>query len=75
MIQIMLPLGHVFGTTGITVLVSVALLFDETALVVAVLTFQSVLPSLTVNLTSSHPSHGIIHISWSHSHCLVYVNT
>lgn len=71
MIPIKLKLGHVFGTAGITVLVSLSSSFSEVWL-----TTSSDVPSKDiVNLIWSHPSHGIIHIFWSHSHCFVYVNT
>jgi hypothetical protein len=54
MSHIRLILGPVLGTTGITVLVTAALLSQA---------------DLIVNLISSHQSSGIIQISWSQSHC------
>lgn len=71
MIHIKLPLGHVFGTTGITVLV-----ISESSFFVSCFftSFPEFLSTSIVNLISFQPSHGIIRIFWSHSHCFVYTN-
>lgn len=68
MIQITFPFGPVFGTAGITVLFAL-----EFSLVSAVCEEEDV--HLIVSFASSHPSFGINQITWSHSHCLLYVNT
>jgi hypothetical protein len=71
MIHIRLPFGHVFGTAEITVLVTSDFSqLEESSSVFADEEFFH--PML--NLISSHPSHGIIRIFCSQSHCLVYVN-
>ena len=62
MIHIKFPLGQVFGTAGITVLVAVGLIV------------VSEVSHSIVNVTSSHPSLGIIQIFWFHSRCFGYTN-
>jgi hypothetical protein len=68
MIHIKLPLGPVFGTTGITVLVTSSCSQLVAFLLVAV---DAGFFHFITNFISSQPSHGIIRILWSQSHCLV----
>jgi 6,7-dimethyl-8-ribityllumazine synthase len=74
MIHIKLPLGPVFGTAVITVLVTPASSHFEDSFFTLSVVVEGDLSHFILNFISSQPSHGIIHIFWFQSHCLVYVN-
>jgi hypothetical protein len=61
-IHIKLQLGPVFGTAGITVLLAAGLSASSFVFFSVSTTVAAGLSHVIMNLISSHPSHGVIHI-------------